>query len=214
MRAIQVLGVSGLLFVAAGCGTPGSDRAAADRALEDRLRGDLRAYGDLASVEPNVQISAVNGTVTLTGHVPSEKDRQMVDAMVRNSGGVFAVNDLLDVTYTPTGAAPPARIYSAPVVISPAPAVSPPTTVLPGETAMVRVQASKEIDEPVAHEVADQIRYTSIPASWLSTVTITVTDGAVYLQGYIDNDTERHDVVSAIQHAPGVRVVYDQMQKR
>src|SRR2546423_10872948 len=65
-----------------------SSRAAADRALADLVRQQFNRYGNLAANAPNVQVSAHDGTVTLTGVVPSEQERRMIDAMVANTPGV------------------------------------------------------------------------------------------------------------------------------
>src|SRR5947209_3742367 len=92
-------GSSGCQVISAGAA-----RNPSDVAQETALRTELNRYGDLAAVSPNVQIYAQNGTVTLSGSVPNERDRQMIDALVRNSSGVVSVNDQLQVSYPPTGA--------------------------------------------------------------------------------------------------------------
>src|SRR5690349_19874 len=74
-----------------------------DQTLERRVRAELNSNPDLAAVAPNVLISAQNGTVTLSGSVPSEKGRQQIDAIVRNTSGVAVVNDQLLPPYSPTG---------------------------------------------------------------------------------------------------------------
>ncbi len=122
------LALPGLLLVA-GCAEPGtrptyysetpvqgtiSAQAAADRSLEARIRSDLNRYGDLAAVAPNVGISARQGNVTLTGNVPAEKDRQMIEACVRNTPGVVTVNDQVQAGYAPTGAAGQSTAVYAP----------------------------------------------------------------------------------------------------
>src|SRR5436190_8420537 len=113
MRIAKKLGFISSVLVAAGCTeyqqrqasyTPEAARGGqvissgpyvstpvvkeADRALENSLRDQLSRYGDLASSAPNVQITARNGTVTLAGTVHSERERQMIEAMVKNTGGV------------------------------------------------------------------------------------------------------------------------------
>src|SRR5512140_1832553 len=78
-------------------------RTAADRALETSLHAQLNQYGDLGAGNPNLQIYANNGTVTLSGPVRNERDRQMIDTLVRNTPGVASVNDQLQIVYPPTG---------------------------------------------------------------------------------------------------------------
>ncbi len=74
-----------------------------DRELENALRSQLNRYGDLATTTPNVQIYAQSGTVTLSGNVPSQRERDMIDSLVRDQTGVVAVNDQLQIAYPPTG---------------------------------------------------------------------------------------------------------------
>src|SRR5690242_14261743 len=73
-------------------GTPRS-QIETDRDLENSLRGQLSRYGDLATTTPDVQIYAQSGTVTLSGTVPSVRERDMIESLVRNQPGVVAVND-------------------------------------------------------------------------------------------------------------------------
>jgi osmotically-inducible protein OsmY len=77
----------------------------ADRALAERVRQQFGRYGDLAGLAPRVEVSARNGTVTLTGIVPSEQDRKMIDAMVANTTGVTTLNDQLTVAGLPPATA-------------------------------------------------------------------------------------------------------------
>jgi osmotically-inducible protein OsmY len=97
----------------------------ADVALENSLRTQLDNYGQLGASTSNVQISSHDGTVTLKGTIPNEKDRQMVDALVRNTSGVVALNDDMQVAYPPTGFGP--RVYPAtPAYPTPAPIINGP----------------------------------------------------------------------------------------
>src|SRR5215467_13189477 len=79
------------------------NQEAADRSLEAGCRRELARYGDLATVAPNVQIVARGGAVTLSGYVPGERERQMINACVKNTAGVVTVSDQLQVGYAPTG---------------------------------------------------------------------------------------------------------------
>src|ERR1051325_3361923 len=69
--------------------------SAADRSLQDSVRYQINQYGQLASVSPNVQITCRDGAVTLSGSVPSERDKEMMEACVRNTSGVLSVDDRL-----------------------------------------------------------------------------------------------------------------------
>src|SRR5258708_5160666 len=73
----------------------------ADRILADSVCQQFNRYGDMTALVPNIQVSAKDGTVTLTGTVPSEQERRMVDAVVEHTSGVLAVNDQLQVSPLP-----------------------------------------------------------------------------------------------------------------
>src|SRR5690242_5122590 len=113
MRIVTSLGVISSLLLLAGCETAPPTRTygyteypngevvtttrynqeAADRSLEAGCRRELGRYGELATISPNVQIVARGGVVTLNGNVPSERERQMINACVKNTAGVVTVDD-------------------------------------------------------------------------------------------------------------------------
>ena len=112
-----ILGISAAVLVA-GCASdqPYYNTTSTydyNRALENSVRAEVNRYGDLAAATPDMRIHARNGVVTLTGTVPSDRERQMLDDVVRNTSGVVAVNDQLQITYPPTGVVTP-RVYSTP----------------------------------------------------------------------------------------------------
>src|SRR5690348_6383265 len=103
MRITSMLAVS-TLVLAAGCSSPYGPKAynyntyptytsptlsqsEMDRALEASVRSQLNRYGDLSAAASNIQVAAQNGTVTLAGSVPSERDRQMMEVITRNTSG-------------------------------------------------------------------------------------------------------------------------------
>jgi osmotically-inducible protein OsmY len=182
----------------------------ADRALENSLRDDLSRYGDLASVAPNVQITARNGTVTLSGTAPSERDRQMIEAMVRNAAGVTSVNDQLQVSYSPTGAYnQPSRVYSAP-----APQVVTAPLAAPGEVLNLRVQGVTDGDRILGQRIVDELRADTVLPTLVPTVNVSVAEGRVSLRGLVQNEQQRRAIISAVQRVPGVTAVYDEMRFR
>ncbi|HWY75212.1 MAG TPA: BON domain-containing protein [Verrucomicrobiae bacterium] len=224
MRFTCLLGLAGSVFLAAGCATTGPTqgqaRAAADRSLENNIRNELSRYGELGEDAPNIQIVARDGSVTLAGPVRNEKHREMIDTLVRNTGGVAAVNDQLLVTYPPTGVeAPspyaPASVYTTiPPGATPPPVVVPGPAAIPGEYPNSRIRPLASTDKPLVHRIVDQLRDDTIPPEWLQSVTVSVTDGNVYMQGYVDNEQEHRTIVAAIQRCRGVVAIYDQTQLR
>ncbi len=222
MRTAGKFVVISSMFILAGCAyhrppvvytTPsgqvlsaGPDaRTAADRALETGIRAELNQYGDLGTANPNVQLYAHNGTVTVSGPVRNERDRQLIETLVRNTPGVASVNDQLQVIYPPTGAvsSPP---YSAPPPIYPAPVITNPSGV-------PRVEAANVADESLARRAADELRG-AVPSDYLQNVTIRMNNGAAYVQGTVANQQQREAIDSALQHVSGVTAVYDQLQFR
>jgi len=221
MRIAQYSGIAAIVILAVGCAT----RSYSDRALENNLRAQLHNYGDLAADEPKVHIYSSDGNVTLTGRVRSERERDMIDAMVRNTAGVASVNDHLRVWYPPTGAAPvyppapaPAPVYSTspPAAVAPAPVITttPGRTLAPATYPDLRLMASTSTDEATAGRIADRLRDNSVPPEWCKGVTINVTDGNAYVSGTVNNSDEKQAIISAVQRTPGVRAVYDQLRVR
>jgi len=183
----------------------------ADLSLETSLRDQLNRYGELASAAPNVQITARNGLVTLTGSVPSERDRQMIEAMVRNTAGVASLNDQLQVTYSPTGSYnQPPRVYAAqpspPDVVN-APAVA-------TGSLNLRFQGVTDSDRLLGERIADALRTDTALPTLVPTVNVSVAEGRVTLRGLVQSEAQRRAIISAVQRVSGVTAVYDDLQLR
>lgn len=190
---------------------PPPTQAQADRALENSLRTELNRYGDLASAAPSVGIFAQGGTVTLTGTVPGTRERDMIDSLVRDTAGVVAVNDQLQVNYPPTGAVgAPVRVYTSPpdYVVNSAPII-----VSSGNLTLT-VQGMTLADRNLGQRVADRIRSDPNLTPLASTVNLSVSDGRVYLRGTVDTEEQHLAMVSLVQHTYGVSAVYDQLLLR
>jgi osmotically-inducible protein OsmY len=182
-----------------------------DRDLENALRSQLNRYGDLATTTPNVQIYAQSGTVTLSGTVPSQRERDMIDSLVRDQTGVVAVNDQLQIAYPPTGVVnSPVRVYTtAPqYVVNSAPAI-----VYSGNFNMT-VQAVSVGDRNLGERVVQRLRSDPVLAQLSSNLSISVSDGRVYLRGTVDTEEQHLSTVSVVQHTYGVTTVYDQLTVR
>lgn len=179
-----------------------------DRDLENALRSQLNRYGDLATTTPNVQIYAQSGTVTLSGTVPSQRERDMIDSLVRDQTGVVAVNDQLQIAYPPTGVvSSPVRVYTtAPqYVVNSSPAI-----VYSGNFNMT-VQAVTVGDRNLGERVVQRLRSDPVLAPLSSNLNISVRDGRVYLRGTVDTEEQHLSMVSVVQHTYGVTAVYDQL---
>jgi hypothetical protein len=203
--------VSSLLFASVGLA---DDTHEADRGLEGTLRTTLN--------ERHVQVHVHKGIVTLDGRVPTQAERDRIDAMVRNTPGVVAVKDQLHVSLPSPGTygATSTAIASAiPVYAAPLPEVAPPVTVVNSpapviipEYPKIKVQAWRADDEPTANRIARQFQADAVPTAGLENVTIVVRNGNVSLKGLVDSHEDRDALIGSLQHAGGFEAIYDQLQ--
>jgi osmotically-inducible protein OsmY len=68
-----------------------------DRTLVSQVQQSLRQDNTLAPLMPGIQVSAQNGSVTLSGNVSSEQEKQRIESMVKSTSGVVSVNNQLQV---------------------------------------------------------------------------------------------------------------------
>jgi len=237
MRIVTALSSAGLLLLAAGCETPehrtyssapvyggevvssgpygttmvvpgtAKTQIEADRDLEANLRSQINRYGDLGTTTPDLHVYAQNGTVTLSGTVPSTRERDMIESLVRNQSGVVAVNDQLQVGYPPTGnpgSVP--RVYSTP----PDPVGSTPAIVYAGNV-NVTVQANTVADRNLGQRILDRLRADPNLTPLNSAINVAISNGQVYLRGTVYSEQQHLEIVSIIQHTFGVSAVYDQL---
>lgn len=73
-----------------------------DAGLTTQVQQSLKNDTSIANFSSGIMVNAQNGTVTLTGTVPSEQDKQKVESMVKNTSGVVTVNNQLQVSLRPT----------------------------------------------------------------------------------------------------------------
>jgi osmotically-inducible protein OsmY len=240
MRISNIAIALSSLLVAAGCayeqryGYGGSSMHgseaivrpnAADRSLEESVRYQISRYGELAAAVPDVQITCRDGAVTLSGSVPNERDKQMMDACVRNTSGVLAVDNQLAVIYPPTStynqstvytpASPPPSqtpTYAAPPAAPAAPVVS--TGPVGLDTLNVQVQASTEADRDCAQRVMETVRADPAFTSQSPTVTVSLNGGRAYIYGTAESRAQRRAIVEAVKRAPGVVEVRDDIRLR
>lgn len=216
-----LVALSSLLF-AAGCAyqrdgysyssTPlhGSEaltaQRAADRSLEDSCRYQINRYGDLAADSSNIQITCRSGAATLSGTVPNERDKEMMEVCVRNTSGVASVDNQLVVSYAPTGTYSQSTVYTP---APPAPVYSPPPP-----AASVQVQAATDADRDCAQRVIDTIRSDPAFTSQAPTVTVTLNGGRAFIYGTAESRIQRRAIVDAVKRVPGVVDVRDDIRIR
>jgi len=70
----------------------------ADSTLSAQVRQAVSADPSFATIAPNLQITAVNGAIPITGNVQSEQQKQNLEAMVKRTSGVVSVNNQVQVS--------------------------------------------------------------------------------------------------------------------
>lgn len=244
-----VLTLSSLIF-AAGCAyqqrdgyysygltTHGSetlartDPRAADRSLEESVRYQINRYGDLAADTANVQVSCRDGVATLSGSVPNERDKDMMEACVRNTSGVLRVDNQLAIIYPPTGGQDQNTVYTAPQnapeTTTAYPSEPPPTTTPPPQTTTslaagpvavdalnVQVQASTDADRDCAQRIIDAVRSDPAFTSEAPTITVSLNGGRAFIYGTAESRPQRRAIVDAVKRVPGVVEVRDDIRLR
>jgi osmotically-inducible protein OsmY len=196
---------------------------AADRSLEESVRYQIGRYGELAAAVPDVQITCRDGAVTLNGSVPNERDKEMMEACVRNTSGVLSVDNRLAVIYPATGStynqstvytpAPPSSqttIYAAPAPAAPVVSTGP----VGLDSLNVQVQASTEADRDCAQRVMETVRADPAFTSQTPTVTVSLSGGRAYIYGTADSRAQRRAIVEAVKRVPGVVEVRDEIRIR
>ena len=184
-------------------GQPGYNASVSegDRALESQLQQSLH-NSSLSQIASGVSVSARNGTVTLSGSVPTESDRQAVDTLVRNTTGVTSVMDQLQISSTAGSSGQTAYTYG--------------TQQQPGaynyQQQSTQPQSTTDTDRELVDKVQNALR-SNTSSSWLAqSVNVSAQNGAVTLTGTIPNDQQRQVVDNVVRNVNGVSSVYDQLQ--
>jgi osmotically-inducible protein OsmY len=76
----------------------GSGQSSDDSALIVQVRRALVQNENVSAVVPTIQISASSGTITLSGSVPSDAQKQNIETIVRQTAGVTSVDNQLQVS--------------------------------------------------------------------------------------------------------------------
>jgi osmotically-inducible protein OsmY len=195
---------------------------AADRSLEESVRYQISRYGQLAATAPEVQITCRDGAVTLSGSVPNERDKEMMEACVRNTSGVLSVDNQLAVIYPATGTYNQSTLYTPPPPSSPSTIYAAPQPAAPAvstgpvglDTLNVQIQASTEADRDCAQRVMETVRADPAFSSQTPTVTVSLNGGRAYIYGTADSRAQRRAIVEAVKRVPGVVEVRDDIRIR
>jgi osmotically-inducible protein OsmY len=188
------------------------------------VRYQITRYGDLAAASPNVQITCRDGAVTLSGSVPNERDKEMMDACVRNTSGVLSVDNRLAVIYPPTATGSTynqSTVYTAPqpsTTYTPPPSPPAASVITTGpvgiDTLNVQVQASTDADRDCAQRVIDTVRGDPAFTGQTPMVTVSLNGGRAFIYGTAESRAQRRAVVDAVKRVPGVVEVRDDIRIR
>lgn len=194
--------------------------SAADRSLEDSVRYQINQYGELAAASPNVQITCRSGAVSLSGSVPNERDKEMMEACVRNTSGVLVVDNRLAVIYPPTGTYSQGTVYPAPQTTTtyapepPATTATVTTGPIGVDTLNVQVQGSTDADRDCAQRVLDTVRSDPAFTGQTPTVTVSISGGRAYIYGTAESRAQRRAIVESVRRVPGIVDVRDDIRIR
>jgi osmotically-inducible protein OsmY len=194
-----VVSVNDRLQLSAASTAPlGGTYGQSDQALANQLQQALSSHPTLGGFASNIRITVQNGRVALSGSVPSEQDRQMVDDIVRNTAGVVSVSDQLQIATVPTGRIDQtSRVYPADSG---------------GEGLNLHVQGLTETDRVLAQRILDAVQADPDVTGPLQSVNINVSNGKVSLDGTVPSLQQKRSIIAAIQRAAGVNAVYERLQ--
>ncbi|MEY2428172.1 MAG: hyperosmotically inducible periplasmic protein [Verrucomicrobiota bacterium] len=154
-----------------GAPTAATSASEADRQLTAQVQQQLQADAAFAAIAPNLQITAQNGTITLKGNVPSDQQKEKLEAAIRDIAGVVSVNNRLQVSLSPTSerSSQSSKIYSEPASQSVAknadePAKDTAATTPQGQSS-IENQASAQTDSKDQVSASTSATASSLPAS-------------------------------------------------
>jgi osmotically-inducible protein OsmY len=159
--------------------------AQTDRALESQVHQAFRS-ANLGPAAERINVSAHNGTVTLTGSVTWDQERQTIDTLVRNTPGVVSVTDRLQVSASAPQTAP---------VIESQPA-----------------QTSAQMDRSLTDRVVQALRADQSVSPLAQNVIVATRNGAVTLTGNVPSEQARQSVANLVRNVSGVGSVYDNLE--
>ena len=160
----------------------------ADAALTLKLKAAYLADERIKS--GNVHVDVMNGVVTLTGKVPYEAVREVVEGVAVRNGATRVHNELVVTD----------ELFATPSVI------------VPDDAPQVTASAGADpVEEPSAAE-AVKAALAANPNVNEHLVSVQVDRGVVYLSGRQDNEAAHRAAVEVAAHTPGVVGVTDELE--
>jgi osmotically-inducible protein OsmY len=212
MKTLQLLSAV-LLLVVAGCNRNVAEREAretadelrtaaatagerlADSWLTTKVQAQFFADDDIKA--RNIDVTTVDGVVTLRGHVESDRVRLLATQIAQHTDGVRQVQDQLAVGQ-PGNVAGPAS--SAPVATT----GGAPDTALPSETSAAPGVTG---DERIVTSI--QAKYFLDTSVKSRDIDVESRNGVVTVRGRVGSDSERAQALILARMTPGVQRVED-----
>lgn len=165
-----------------------------DRLLVNRVRQALKEQPRLASSAPNLGISSDAGVITLSGNVPSNADRNLLEQVVEGTPGVQGLIDRTTAPLQPTGRSD-SRVYPD-----------------SGEFFNVNARGLSESDRVLAQRILEGVRSDTALSTSRPVVNMNVEDGHVTLRGNVQSEEQRRAIVSAVRRSAGAENVSDELK--
>lgn len=87
---------------------PSADsQSQSDNAIVSSVRESLQRDSEIAPIVPNIEITANNGAVLLSGWVQSQEQKNQIGTIAQQAAGVMAVNNQLQALAVPVPQPPP-----------------------------------------------------------------------------------------------------------
>ena len=191
----------------------------ADRTLTTIVQGLLQNEGTLAVLPPNLQILTQKGTVTLSGSVQSDQEKQRMESIIRGVSGVASVNNHLQVSLQPTSEHlllsltsdkpnDTSRVYAKDQSAS----ATSSATAQTADSSNANIQASTDADRTLGQQIMKDVCANEALAAFVPMINIKVDSGQVSLRGTVKSDQEKQNLEAAVQKVSGVTKVDNELQ--
>ena len=206
-----------------------------DRQLISKVQRAMNNDTSLIPLSSSIEITAQNGTVTLSGTVPTEQDKQRMEMAAKSAPDVVSVNNQIQVSsqstlaptesssvtpsstgqnqpLSPTSQSTSSRIYTESQRTSPLPATDSSATSTELDSFSQKIQGISESDRDLAKQLGQQLKADSSMATMMSDVKIDISDGKATLRGHVSSDDDKSKIEDAVKQVSGVTSVDNQIQ--
>ena len=203
----------------------------ADQQLISKVQRTMNNDTSLVPLASNIQITAKNGSVTLSGTVPTDQDKQRLEMAAKSTPEVVSVNNQIQVSsqsspgrpesssvtpsstgqnqpLTPTSQSTTSRIYTESQRTSPLPTTDSPQA----DSFSQKIQGITQRDQDLANQVSQQLKADNSMPGMMENVRIDISDGKATLRGHVSSEDEKSKVEDAVKQVSGVTSVDNQIQ--